>query len=39
MKGIYARFVCAVLLLASATLATTARAAEPAPVGVDIVSR
>ncbi|HSE13766.1 MAG TPA: hypothetical protein VLB69_14130 [Rudaea sp.] len=32
MKAVYIRLLCAVLLLAAATLATTVRAAKSAPV-------
>jgi hypothetical protein len=36
MNALYIRFFCAVLLLATAMLATTAKAAGPAPVHADI---
>jgi hypothetical protein len=37
MKAVYIRLLCAILLLATLTVATTARAAKPAPVYADIV--
>jgi len=37
MNALYIRFFCAVLLFATALMATTAKAAGPAPVRGDIV--
>ncbi|HET7065420.1 MAG TPA: hypothetical protein VFI49_14205 [Rudaea sp.] len=37
MNALYIRFFCAVLLLATALMATTVKAAGPAPVRANIV--
>ncbi|HSC12514.1 MAG TPA: hypothetical protein VLC97_16190 [Rhodanobacteraceae bacterium] len=37
MNALYIRFFCAMLLLATAMVATAAKAAEPAPVDADSV--
>jgi hypothetical protein len=37
MKAVYIRLLCAILLLATLTVATTVRAAKPAPVYADFI--